>query len=157
MKLLRVAWSSLLGVLLGLVRTRARRLRPLDLAPFGALLDEITGPDLAGMVESSTVAELQQAMDRGELSSEALTGHLLRRTARLDDELCTLIELNPAALEEARASDERRRSGALLGPLDGIPVTLKDNIATAGPMRRTAGAMVLADHVAVADAPVVER
>jgi amidase len=158
-KFLRVSWSSLVGALLGLVRTRARRLRPLDLSSFGVALDDqaVGATDLAGVVALSSVAELQQAMDRGELTSEALTAHFLRRIARLDGDLCTMIELNPAALDEARASDDRRRSGTVLGPLDGIPVTLKDNIATAGPMRTTAGAVVLADHVARADAPVVER
>jgi amidase len=154
-KILRVVWSSVVGAFLGLVRTRARRLRPLDVSPFGTALDE--APDLASLVSASSVADLQAAMDRGELTSEALAAHLLRRIARLDDDLCTIIELDPTALDQARASDDRRRAGSLHGPLDGIPLTLKDNIATVGPMRTTAGAVVLADHVADADAPVVER
>ncbi len=155
MKILRVVWSSLVGAFLGLVRTRARRLRPLDVSPFGAALDHT--PDLTSLVAGSEVADLQAAMGRGELTSEALTAHLLRRIARLDGDLCTIIDLDPTALDQARASDDRRRAGSLLGPLDGIPLTLKDNIATVGPMRTTAGAVVLADHVAEADAPVVER
>jgi amidase len=152
---LRVMWSALVGALLGLVRSPARRLRPLDLAPFRAALDD--GTDLTELVASSSVADLQAAMDRGDLTCEALTGHFLRRTARLDGDLCTIIELDPTALDQARASDDRRRAGARLGPLEGIPVTLKDNIATVGPMRTTAGAVVLAEYVAEADAPVVQR
>ena len=63
--------------------------------------------------------------------------------------------MNPAALDEARALDAQRRSGASIGPLHGIPVSIKDNVETAGPMRTTAGAIVLADHVAGRDAPIV--
>jgi amidase len=94
-------------------------------------------------------------MDAGSLTAEGLTLHHLRRIRALDHRLGSIIELNPAALDEARAADARRSAGTATGPLDGIPVTVKDNIEAAGPMHTTAGAMALADHVAAADAPVV--
>jgi amidase len=57
----------------------------------------------------------------------------------------------------SRAADVRRKSGKPLGAMDGIPVTLKDNIETAGPMHTTAGAELLLDHVASRDAPLVAQ
>jgi aspartyl-tRNA(Asn)/glutamyl-tRNA(Gln) amidotransferase subunit A len=59
-----------------------------------------------------------------------------------------------AVLAEAAASDERRRAGDELGPLDGIPIGHKDNLATAG-LRTTASSLVLRDWVPTEDAAVV--
>jgi amidase len=86
-------------------------------------------------------------MADGRLSSETLTLWHLARIARLDEGLRAYVELNPAALDEARASDARRAAGQVIGPLDGIPVSLKDNIGTAGPMHTTANAEVLLDNL----------
>jgi hypothetical protein len=96
-------------------------------------------------------------MAGGDLSAEELTLHLLDRIRRHDGTLGSVLELNPAALSEARALDERRRSGAVAGPLHGIPVTVKDNIETAGPMHTTAGSMALAEHIATRDADKVDE
>ena len=59
-------------------------------------------------------------------------------------------------LAEAAASDERRRAGDELGPLDGIPIGHKDNVATAG-LRTTASSRVLHDWIPDKDAAVVTR
>jgi amidase len=111
--------------------------------------------EIGALVAASGVAELRAAMDAGSLTSEELTVHLLRRIRALDGHLGSVMELNPAALDEARAADARRAAGTATGSLDGIPVTVKDNIETAGPLHTTAGAIALADHVAATDAPVV--
>jgi aspartyl-tRNA(Asn)/glutamyl-tRNA(Gln) amidotransferase subunit A len=60
------------------------------------------------------------------------------------------------AMRAAAASGERWRSGKPLGPLDGIPVTVKDNLLVAG-MRATWGSLLLADHVPLADELSVAR
>jgi amidase len=153
-----MGWSLLVGAMLGVTMARARRLRPLDFAPFESALAAIPPQrdgQIAALLGGTTMARVQELMDDGAFSAEELTLHVLARIQRLDDALCSVIELNPAALGEARAADERRRSGGVLGVLDGIPLTIKDNIETALPMHTTGGSMTLADHVAGHDADVV--
>ncbi len=76
---------------------------------------------------------------------------------RAGPRLNSILTVNPQALEEARASDARRRAGRSLGPLDGVVVVLKDNIEAAGPMATTAGSLALAANVTGRDAPIVAR
>lgn len=64
--------------------------------------------------------------------------------------------LNPEALAEAEASEARHRAGAALGPLDGVPVAVKDNMLVRG-MTATWGSEVFADRVAGHDEIPVER
>ncbi|HEX6203504.1 MAG TPA: amidase [Thermoanaerobaculia bacterium] len=98
------------------------------------------------------------ALAAGETTSEALvTGYLARIEAidRSGPTLRSVLAVNPKALEAARASDARRRAGEALGPLDGVPILLKDNIESADPLATTAGALVLAENVTGRDAPLV--
>ena len=136
------------------------RLRALDFTPFSAALDALPAERSAALDEllrKATITDLQAALRAGRLSATEMTLHFLERTRRFDERLRTLVELNPHALDEARAAAARRKSGKPLGPMDGIPVTLKDNIETAGPMHTTAGAELLLDHVAGRDAPLVAQ
>jgi amidase len=110
-------------------------------------------------VVESDVAQLQQRMRDGTLSSHALTQAYLDRIAAIDDagpQLNAVIELNPDALGEADALDVERLSGTLRGPLHGIPVLLKDNI-DATPMVNSAGSLALAGHHPKHDAFLVQR
>jgi amidase len=136
------------------------RLRPLDTAPFAAAVAALT-PDRAAEIRSllatADLAALQDAMWEGRLTSEDLTTFYLARIAAHDDDLRAFLDLNPAALDEARAADAAFRDGQVAGPLQGIPVALKDNIETAGPMRTTANAAILLDNVAAADATLVAQ
>lgn len=135
---------------------QTERLRPLDFVPFEAALASLQlPPDADAFLPGAGVSELQAAMAAGELSSEVVTLWHLERIRRLDEGLRGMLEVNPAALDEARAADARRAAGKSLGPLDGIPVTLKDNIGTAPPMHTTANAEVLLDNLATEDAPLV--
>lgn len=109
--------------------------------------------------EDTDIVGLQQAMAAGSLTSAALTQAYLDRIAAIDDagpRLNAVIELNPQALDEARARDAERRAGALRGALHGIPVLLKDNI-DATPMVNSAGSLALADHRPASDAFLVQR
>src|SRR5579875_768694 len=95
--------------------------------------------------DAMPVAGLQRAMTSGELTSADLTAFYLERISRLNLSLHAVITVNPAARDEARTSDAARRSragGAPRGPLDGIPVLVKDNIEAAG-MPVTAGSPAL--------------
>lgn len=141
-----------------LASLQSERLRPLDFEPFEARLNGYTPESgLNAFLLQARISDLQAAMAAGEVTSEELTLWHLSRIRRLDDRLRGMLEINPAALDEARASDARRAAGQFIGPLDGIPVSLKDNIGTAGPMHTTANAEILLDHVAAADATLVTR
>lgn len=59
-------------------------------------------------------------------------------------------------MADARAADARRAAGRVRGPLDGLPILVKDNIGIAG-LPTTAGSLALADNVRSASAPVVAR
>jgi amidase len=134
------------------------RLRPLDATPFQAAIRRQPADRAAGLdalLARATVPEVQAAMQAGAFTAEELTVYFLARIQRHDERLRSLVELNPLALQEARASDARRRAGQLRGPLDGIPLSLKDNIETAAPMHTTAGAEILLNHIAPQDAPLV--
>lgn len=135
---------------------QTQRLRPLDFAAFEAALAALTlPPDAEDFLRSAGIADLQTAMAAKELTAEAITLWHLGRIRRLDDGLRGMLELNPAALDEARAADARRAAGKTLGPLDGIPATLKDNIGTAPPLHTTANAEVLLDNQPLEDAALV--
>lgn len=139
-----------------IAQQQTERLRPLDFAPFDAALAGLQlPPDADAFLRVAGIADLQAAMAAGELSSEAIMLWHIDRIRRLDDGLRGMLELNPDALDEARAADARRAAGQTLGPLDGIPVSLKDNIGTAGPMHTTANAEVLLDNLAGEDAALV--
>ena len=132
------------------------RLRPLDFAPFAdALAAFRSTPEQDALISGADIAALQAALAEGKMTSETLTLWHLARIQRLDDRLRGMLELNPAALDEAKAADARRAGGKTLGPLDGIPLSLKDNIGTAGPMHTTANAEVLLNNVAASDAALV--
>src|SRR5687767_7588123 len=80
--------------------------------------------------EEATVAELSAALERGQLTSEALTNWYLGRIRTLDRKLGSIIEVNPDAVAIARQRDRERQNRMAKGPLHGIPVVIKDNIDT---------------------------
>jgi amidase len=79
---------------------------------------------------SATIGALQDAMTAGTLTSADLTGFYLARVEQLDPQLHAVIAVSPAAAQEARASDQARADAAARGPLEGIPILIKDNIGT---------------------------
>ena len=111
-------------------------------------------------VREKTLAQLQHAMQSGQTSARQLVHLYLARIAAIDKagpRLNSIIELNPDAPAIAAALDtERKRRGAR-GPLHGIPVLLKDNIATADRMQTSAGSLALLGVKPPRDAFVVAR
>jgi amidase len=102
--------------------------------------DEIPGSRTsAGRV---SLAGLQADMASGLLSSAALTGFYLQRIDHLNPALHAVITVNLDALAEAAASDAVRVADGPRGPLEGIPVLIKDNVQVAG-MPTTAGSPAL--------------
>ncbi|HWN86236.1 MAG TPA: amidase [Vicinamibacterales bacterium] len=111
-------------------------------------------------LEELTIAELQQRLTSGRDSSRSLAEKYLARIASIDragPALKSVIEVNPDALAEADRLDAERKVNKVRGPLHGIPVLLKDNIATADRMQTTAGSLALAGVTAPRDAFVVAR
>jgi len=101
------------------------------------------------------IVTLQKLMQSGELSSARLTAYYLRRIESIDREeggLNAIIEVNPDALEIARALDAERQAAGPRGPMHGIPVVLKANIDTADRMVTTAGSLAMAGHRPPVDA-----
>lgn len=96
-------------------------------------------------------------MASGDLSSVGLTESYLRRIARLDPTLHAVIETNPDALAIARRRDAERAAGRVRGPLHGVPVLVKDNIATNDAMETTAGSLALVGSRVPRDARIVSR
>ncbi len=78
----------------------------------------------------ATIGALQDAMTAGRPTSAGLTDFYLARIEQLDPQLHAVIAVSPAAAAEARTSDQARASHAARGPLEGIPVLIKDNIST---------------------------
>lgn len=100
------------------------------------------------------------ASPRDTASATRTTRHYLERIASMDrqgPQLRSIIELNPDALQIARALDAERAAGTVRGPLHGVPVVIKDNIATGDKMATTAGSLALDDICASRDAYLVER
>jgi amidase len=111
-------------------------------------------------IEGATVATLQAAMQSGHLTAEGLVTLYLQRIEALDRRgptLRSVQELNPDALAIATALDQERRANGVRGPLHGIPVLLKDNLATTDRMETTAGALALVGARPSRESFVVQR
>ncbi|HEX7172201.1 MAG TPA: amidase family protein [Candidatus Limnocylindria bacterium] len=113
------------------------------------------GPDESAPWFERTIPELGDLMASGELSSRELTQAYLGRIGRLNPLLGAVIETSPDATGVAAQRDAERRRGMIRGPLHGIPVLLKDNIATADRMETTAGSLALVGTRVPGDAPLV--
>jgi amidase len=107
-----------------------------------------------------TITELQAAMQDGRLTSVRLTERFLERVEAYDrsgPRLNAVLEVNPEARDIADALDRERASDRVRGPLHGIPLFLKDNIATSDRLHTSAGSLALKDCIAPRDAFLVTR
>ncbi|UVK51378.1 amidase [Mesorhizobium sp. AR02] len=107
----------------------------------------------------ATIEQLRRALDDGLVTSVELVGAYVRRIAHFDRHgisLNAVPVLNPDMFEEAAASDQRRRTGATLGPLDGIPYTAKDSYKVAG-LTVAAGSPAFEHLIANEDAFTIAR
>lgn len=101
--------------------------------------------------------ELAHRIRHRELSSREVTLAMLDRIGRLDGPINAVVTVDvERAMAEATAADAAVAGHAELGPLHGVPLTVKDSFQTAG-MRTTSGAPQLAELVPDADADCVAR
>jgi amidase len=105
----------------------------------------------------ATIPQLQAMMASGQLTSKELVQGYLRRIGSLNSLLNSVIETNPNAVSIAQHLDNERRRGHVRGPLHGIPVLVKDNIATDDNMETTAGSLALVHSRLPADAVVIQQ
>jgi amidase len=111
-------------------------------------------------LDEITIGELQDGMKSGKYSARSIAEKYLGRIAAIDKSgpmVNSVIETNPDALEIAEALDKERKEKGARGPLHGIPVLIKDNIATADRMQTTAGSLALVGSKPPADAFIVQK
>lgn len=107
-------------------------------------------------IEESTIFELQQAMQKGDLTSEELVKFYLDRIEEYDDSINSIITIDEDAIAVAKQLDKERKAGKVRGELHGIPVLLKDNYDTYD-MPTTAGSLSLKGSVPPDDAYQTKR
>lgn len=108
-------------------------------------------------LEALTVGEAARQIRARRLSPVELTALYLERIQKLNPALNAYMTITEGqARQDARAAEKEIARGKYRGPLHGIPVSIKDNLATRG-VRTTAGSKVLADWTPAEDATVVAR
>ena len=107
-------------------------------------------------VEEVPLSQISDDLASGKTTAVAVTKAYIDRIKRYDGKLHSVINIAPDALGQAAASDQRRKAGHPIGPLDGVPIILKDNIDAVG-VPTTAGSYALADNLPLKDAEVTRR
>lgn len=107
-------------------------------------------------VEDVSLSQLSSDLAAGTTTSAAVTQAYIDRIKTYDGQLNSVIAVAPDALEQAAASDQRRKDGNSIGPLDGIPILLKDNIDMVG-MPTTAGSYAMLENFPAEDSEVARR
>ncbi|MGE4064444.1 MAG: amidase [Rhodospirillaceae bacterium] len=107
-------------------------------------------------VEEVPLSQVAEDLASGKTTAVAVTQAYIDRINMFDGPLNGVIAIAPDALQQAAASDTRRKEGKSLGPLDGVPILLKDNIDAVG-MPTTAGSWALERNMPAKDAPVTAR
>jgi amidase len=114
-------------------------------------------PRKKNSIFDASIPELQALMASGKLTSRELTQAYIGRIRNLNPLLHAVIETNPQAVSIAARLDNERRHRPVRGPLYGIPILVKDNIATGDTMQTTAGSRALLRSHVPGDAPIVAQ
>jgi amidase len=153
----RFLQASLLG---GVAAAAGPVLQPVFGAPRGNVPSAEAAPVPAFELDEITIGELQDGMQSGKYSARLIAEKYLARIAAIDKSgpaVNSIIETNPDALEIAEALDRERKEKGPRGPLHGIPVLIKDNIATADRMQTTAGSLALVGSKPPGDAFIAQK
>ena len=115
-------------------------------------------------LDEITLIELQDGLKSGKFTARFLVEKYWARVSDIDmrtdngrPALNSVIEMNPDALSTADILDKERKAGKLRGPMHGIPVLIKDNIATDDRMMTTAGSLALVGAKAPKDSFVAQK
>jgi amidase len=111
-------------------------------------------------LDEITISELQDSLGSGKYTSRSLVEKYSERIAEVDKSgpaVNAVIELNPDAHSIAESLDQERKAKGPRGPLHGVPVLIKDNIATADRMMTTAGSLALVGSKPPKDSFVAQK
>lgn len=110
-------------------------------------------------IKEATIKDIKQAFQQNQLTSRQLVEFYLQEITRLNPVLNAVIEVNPDAVYQAEAADEERKAKVpgSLPSLHGIPILLKDSIATKDKLNTTSGSFALLGSVVPRDAGVVKK
>lgn len=104
-----------------------------------------------------TITELAAMLAAGETSSVAITQAVIDRTVAVDERIKAFLHIDAGdALAQAKASDDRRAAGKAIGPLDGIPVGIKDILAVKDQPLKCASRM-LENYISPFDATCITK
>ncbi|MDE3154546.1 MAG: amidase [Acidobacteriota bacterium] len=107
-------------------------------------------------VVEATIPQMQKALADGQVTSHQLVVDYLARIGLYEDKLHAAITVNPNAIKDADQSDRDRAAGHIRGPLEGIPIALKDNILTTE-MPTTGGALAFFGYTPPYEATLVKN
>jgi len=127
----------------------------------GVQIPLLSGYGFPDLYEAS-IEELQEGLEKGRFTSVDLVKAYLARIDEVNVKgpaLRAIIETNPSALKQAEELDKERKTSGSRGPLHGIPILVKDNIATlhSEGMETTAGSYALLGSVVPGDATVAAK
>ncbi|NYF26282.1 amidase family protein [Sporosarcina sp. JAI121] len=108
-------------------------------------------------LDEATISAMQVKISKGELTSEELTFMYIDTISNRNKNVNAVLELNPEAVQIARALDVERCEKGPRSLLHGIPVLLKDNMGTKDMMHTSCGSLALKDYYAVEDAFLVKK
>ena len=114
-------------------------------------------PNIDENLAFAPATELRALIADGEITSTELTELYLSRIEKLDDQLHAFLTVTPEiALEQAAKADAATARGESLGPLHGLPISIKDLQMTKG-VRTTGGSLVYKDRVPDANAAYIDN
>ena len=110
-------------------------------------------------LEEATIDQLQKGYKNGDFTIQEITQQYLDRIEAIDKNgpsINSVMQVNPDAINIAKALDEELKAGKSRGPMHGIPVLLKDNIDTQDQMATTAGSRALKGSMPLQDSWVAK-
>src|SRR6056297_3311743 len=126
------------------------------LAPLAAAVSKIAAGADSGRLIDRSATSMAAMIRSGDITSEQLVSGCLARIEAVNPVLNAVVRLDPRAMERARAADRARAAGKSLGPLHGVPITVKDSHDTEG-LVSTAGTEGRAGYVPEQSATAVAR
>ncbi|RDA95723.1 hypothetical protein CP533_1129 [Ophiocordyceps camponoti-saundersi (nom. inval.)] len=127
------------------------------LLPLSSITGWKTAPTRFPPLLDSTLDDLRAGLHAGHFTSVDLVRAYVARIEEVNDQLRAVIEINPEAEAIASALDLERSQGQRRGPLHGIPVLVKDNIATYDALNTTGGSFALLGATPEEDSTVVAK
>ena len=104
-----------------------------------------------------TIEQIHAVYKNKTTNAQHVTQAYINRIEKLNPQYNAVINIDPSAIEQAKALDLLYANSKWAGPLHGIPVLLKDNIETKGKLPTTAGSLALKNNITNKDAFVVKK